>query len=1831
MSMRYPGGYIAAEKPELYGALTINQKTNTPLPFPNEDLYNTPGTYSWVAPANVSSISVVCVGGGGGGSGNTSMGGGAGGGGLGYLNNIRVTPGQAITVQVGASGIGNGVSVGVGTAGGDSYLALVDYTGGIPVPGTPADVQFSADGLTMYVLINTTNAVYQYTLSTPWAASTAVITSANSWNLSSAVAIGSPFRTATQDATPRSVFFKPDGLKMFMLGSTTNDVYEYVLSTAWDQSTAVLSTSYAISSDATAKGLFFKSDGTKMYIVGSTTDTVYEYNLGTAWTVTGATQVGSFSVSAQSLQPQSLAFKPDGLKMYVLDLDALSVDEYNLSTAWSVTTAVFSQTKATALTTPVNGLFFKSDGTKMYVGSAAATCVIREYSLSTAWDISTATTVTTLNIEAQENSISGIFISTDGSILYTTGDGTIGGNGITSYGLYNKTTLPVGANPTGISFKPDGTRMYVSTASSFYEYSLSTPWLVSSLTLLYTKVVSSTDSAMAGFYFKSDGTKLYMAGNTGDRVFEFNCYKVVSIAAQDATVQSIAFKSDGTKMYAVGATTDAVYEYNLSTAWDIDSISYLQSFSVAAQDTAPSGITFKSDGTKMYVVGALNDAVYEYDLSTAWNISSATYLRQGSVSPETTATGVFFKSDGTEMYVCGTVFGGVISYALSTAWDVSTAVVQTSPWLVSSALYANQTFSVTTQDTAPNGIAFKSDGTKMYVVGATNDSVYEYNLSTAWNVTSAVIGATLSVATYEIVPEDLFFKADGTELYILGSNGDDVTAFTLSTPWSIATAAIKSGPWAAAGALYTTKSFTLTTQDTAPRGSFFKDDGLQFYTTGLTGDEINQYALTIAWDISTAAFVRVFSVAAQDTAPQHVSFKSDGTKMYVLGVAGNDVNEYALSTAWNISTSVFTTAFAIPQIGSVQGMDFKSDGTEMTIIGTANSTRRVCTFSLSTPWSVATASYKLAPWEILGIYGIRQSSLSTGDTAPKGIFFKPDGTRYYVVGDTGNEINAYSLSTAWDVSTSVLLTPFSVAAKETGPKGVSFKTDGTVMYVVGSNSNAVHSYALSTAWDITTSVFVATFSVNAQANTPLNLYFKTDGTAFYIVNASAFVYEYTLSTAWDISTAVYANKSFSVFTQQSAPTTVYFKDDGTRMFIAGTTGNNIVVYTLSTAWDITTASLLDQIASTSNLGLSFGTPVGMYIASNGTDAYFVSSGSIAVFQTQLGVGNTLASFIPSAMSDLAFKSDGTKMYVTTGSALYELNLTTAWNVLTITSDSQQSPSLASPAGNVYSVTFKPDGTQFYIVGDTAAYQYAVNSVYTVVARQTDPTGMFFSADGINMYVVGATSANVSQYLLSTAWNVTTATYVRVRALSIADPRAVSFNSTGTRMFVLEQSATDRVHTYALSTAWDISTAVDINKPFTQTNQTVPTGMTFKTDGTTMYLIGTTGAAIYAYTLLDGIRTALLPTDVIFKPDGTKMYITNNTNDRVDAYNLSVAWDVTTAVFLNSKSVVRITDSPQGLSFNDDGTRLYVTGSSLVVEYVLSTAWDVSTALEISDPWNIPGITYESVSVLVSAITTDMGGVSFKTDGTRMYITGSANAIVAAYDLSTPWLVSSATWQTTYSTASKDSIPSGITFQPDGSQMYITGDTYDRVYQYDLGANWYLDQVYGYGGGGGDGASRGLGGTYIGAGGGAGGNGGNGGINGAGGSGGAGGYTAAGGAGADGINITGSTALGGGGGGGGTASNAERAGGGGGTGVFGLGTSGVGGGGAASGSAPTGGGGGSNGENAYLLAGKVYGGNYGGGGASVESSSLTYGDGGKGVVRIIWGTGRAFPATDVGVS
>ncbi len=147
---------------------------------------------------------------------------------------------------------------------------------------------------------------------------------------------------------------------------------------------------------------------------------------------------------------------------------------------------------------------------------------------------------------------------------------------------------------------------------------------------------------------------------------------------------------------------------------------------------------------------------------------------------------------------------------------------------------------------------------------------------------------------------------------------------------------------------------SVTGQDTIPRDIFFSPNGTKFFMLGDDGNDVNEYTISgTAFDVSTRSFVQTFSVATQTTSPQGLFFKPDGSKMFI-GTSG-DIHEYTLSNPFDVSSATFsqTGDVSAGQVGKVvSGMFFSQDGTKLY---TANGLEQnVTQFYLSVPWNTST-------------------------------------------------------------------------------------------------------------------------------------------------------------------------------------------------------------------------------------------------------------------------------------------------------------------------------------------------------------------------------------------------------------------------------------------------------------------------------------------------------------------------------------------------------------------------------------------------------------------------------------------------------------------------------------------------------------------------------------------------------------------------------------------------------------------------------------------------------------------------------------------------------------
>jgi hypothetical protein len=190
-----------------------------------------------------------------------------------------------------------------------------------------------------------------------------------------------------------------------------------------------------------------------------------------------------------------------------------------------------------------------------------------------------------------------------------------------------------------------------------------------------------------------------------------------------------------------------------------------------------------------------------------------------------------------------------------------------------------------------------------------------------------------------------------------------------------------------------------------------------------------------------------------------------------------------------------------------------------------------------------------------------------------------DGTQYIFTSD-GNGgsatgwINYASCSTPYDVTT--LSTTETVIDTTTGRgRGIQWNNDGTKVYTTDFSANPnFHEWDVSPAYDITSISLTpdAQELISPPGNSLLGFHFTSDGKYVIFGANSSTLYLHQLSTAWDISTidsGTSANFNASGVTRCDQ---AIISNSGTRIWQLGLNTEKIHQWTLSTPFDLSTAS-----------------------------------------------------------------------------------------------------------------------------------------------------------------------------------------------------------------------------------------------------------------------------------------------------------------------------------------------------------------------------------------------------------------------------------------------------------------------------------------------------------------------------------------------------------------------------------------------------------------------------------------------------------------------------------
>ena len=261
-----------------------------------------------------------------------------------------------------------------------------------------------------------------------------------------------------------------------------------------------------------------------------------------------------------------------------------------------------------------------------------------------------------------------------------------------------------------------------------------------------------------------------------------------------------------------------------------------------------------------------------------------------------------------------------------------------------------------------------------------------------------------------------------------------------------------------------------------------------------------------------------------------------------------------------------------------------------------------------------------------------------GNTLTTGGMWNNDGTELFVCEGDGDVIRGVTVpGTPYDVD-SITSTQYNstanqidVSSQNNFVEDIYFTKDGLRLFMLGSFSttdHAVHSYTLTSAWDLNTATYDSiTININGTAGGGASgLHLNNTGTRMYIAsNSTDKVHEYTLSTAYDVSTAT-ERTTLDISSQTGSASGIRFNQAGTQMFVTdGAAGASIYQYDLSAPFDIDTATFIDSYTETASSLAG----KGLAVSQDGEHMHLVLAGRVY----EISISTSTATFIPSIGGD----------------------------------------------------------------------------------------------------------------------------------------------------------------------------------------------------------------------------------------------------------------------------------------------------------------------------------------------------------------------------------------------------------------------------------------------------------------------------------------------------------------------------------------------------------------------------------------------------------------------
>lgn len=145
-------------------------------------------------------------------------------------------------------------------------------------------------------------------------------------------------------------------------------------------------------------------------------------------------------------------------------------------------------------------------------------------------------------------------------------------------------------------------------------------------------------------------------------------------------LNGFCISTDGLNAFSTDESGE-IFEHTLTEAFDISTITYTGN-SVVPSETANAEIKIfvSNDGLRLYASRQNNGTIYQYDLGTAWDLTTLSYTGNSLFTTNADDNrGIHLSADGIYLFVAMTsTTNDIRRYTLGTPWDLSTAGSSTS-------------------------------------------------------------------------------------------------------------------------------------------------------------------------------------------------------------------------------------------------------------------------------------------------------------------------------------------------------------------------------------------------------------------------------------------------------------------------------------------------------------------------------------------------------------------------------------------------------------------------------------------------------------------------------------------------------------------------------------------------------------------------------------------------------------------------------------------------------------------------------------------------------------------------------------------------------------------------------------------------------------------------------------------------------------------------------------------------------------------------------------------------------------------------------------------------